>query len=419
MHLNTSDGSQILPSPLPTCQVWSKVVGGKFLRNCDIFALSLSERSVRNLVIKSRLLHFSFSRADSQRFCTDARFATSVNLRASVVCLNLSATAVRVNSRGTAVLLDLSSIFLTIPPRLNMDTCLTFDDALFESGCVRLIDEVASRKFISSNKKNLRIPTNCLQNVRKLDLSWCAWVKDIQSLSNLHTLNLTGCNGVSDVQILSNVHCLCLKYCKNVRDVRGLQRVHSLDLSYCEQVTDVSCLGNVHSLNLTSCQGVTDVSSLNQVHSLVLANCLGVTDVSLLGDLYSLELSNCSGVTHVNQLGNVCNLVLSGCKSITDVSCLGNVHTLNISGCIGVTNVRTLGNVHTLDITNCRGVTDVSFLGNVQILIADKNEKFNTFWECNIEQLELVATAFGWCCCILGYVQLYFLCCDLKQFFGL
>jgi hypothetical protein len=109
---------------------------------------------------------------------------------------------------------------------------------------------------------------NCLENVRKLELS--------------------SCNGITNI-MLTTVRFLILENCDNIRDISKMDNIRVLHVRYCKRVDDLSTLKSVRELYLSGFLG-SDLSALQNIEKLYLFECRSINAIAVLKKLQQLTL---------------------------------------------------------------------------------------------------------------------------------
>lgn len=210
---------------------------------------------------------------------------------------------------------------------------------------------------------SLAATSNTRKDLRRLFLSGCVALEDLESLSVFHNLR---------VLFLSN--------CRSIRHFAPLSRLTSLEsLSLSntgfDDLTSISTLRKLRSLNLTGCKALrsaTPLVEMTALRTLHLAHCSQIHNfepVSMLCNLITLSVARCVQIGDIHWLAalpSVERLTLRGCINITDfgpLRSLGELKTLHMDDCGQLATLeplRELSQLRWLTIARCRKLTDLS-----------------------------------------------------------
>jgi hypothetical protein len=225
---------------------------------------------------------------------------------------------------------------------------------------------------------------NHLTKLIEIDLSYSINVKDVSSLGNVSRLSLAGCYQITDFSSLGNHEILNLSDCYQLKDVSHLGNVRKkLYLSRCRKIKNVDNLGLIPILYLSGCDGIEEINfnfdfdekernsgRIRGNKELYLSGCSHLRFTSSFlrqistSSISILYLAGCNNLkdSYLSSFKHLKVLNIAYCNQLIDISSLKDVYSLNLSYCSKIIEVNCLTNVKILFMRGCSQITDTSLL---------------------------------------------------------
>lgn len=250
-----------------------------------------------------------------------------------------------------------------------------------------------------------------LNNIRKVNLSNCRKITNLNSLTNVYELILSN-TAVSDISFFIGTCILILDFCtNNLRSIEYLPNLKYISLSRCDTIRDYSKLKDINTLeslnlykngsfknindipqnikylNISKCYNLENISDLTKFKNLTELNCsacLDVYEIPFIVNLRKLDISYCYNIKTIKNTmcklsyinADFChNLKFENydCKSLSqitlfnneilsDVSIFRNIKDVNLTNCKNIKDVSPLSNCYKLDLSFCDNITNFDIL---------------------------------------------------------
>ncbi|CAN1245505.1 Disease resistance protein L6 [Linum grandiflorum] len=161
----------------------------------------------------------------------------------------------------------------------------------------------------------------------------------------LFHLELSGIHGLGELRVLETLDISDWSV-RRLADVSGLENLERLDVSWCVQLVEVAGLDRLKSLqslvmrNCKSIRWLPDVSGLENLNELDASGCVQLVEVTGLERLKSLKRLNLSGCWSIRELPDLSGL--KSLKELPDMSGLKKLRGLNLKGCSELKKVKGL-----------------------------------------------------------------------------
>lgn len=265
---------------------------------------------------------------------------------------------------------DVSTLWWQTVHQIELINC---DDLLFLPDCFNFIPIVKIRaceniqdvrmlqdnQYVELNSISATVDFHdCFKNCRALNLSLPTANMNF-NLYNLEKIeDFSSWVGSLDSNVIvpgrplpPSLRKLSLSDCVNLSDLDSLQNLEELALSRIESLVSVALLGRVPVLKLIGLAQLKSLDGLGRGNKDVyIRDCPAITSFLPLQSVEKVHIYN-SPLMNGNDVKYVSHLILEGCESLEDVSPLSNIRSLELIRCMQVKNYQTLKNNRSIIIT--------------------------------------------------------------------
>lgn len=309
-----------------------------FLTNDDYhYLLNTSKQHFSDL--KRRTIYFQLTEVHSKQYMTDKLFQSYV-----LSLVEDGWKQIRVYWK--------SSTFMSWYDQEVPSDCSEFVPYLYKtppvmSGILSLSSNVNKLQWVDDINSNslgdvshiskfqLRTPDNILdlalfRNIPDLEIAETESDVSIFSKDHQRRLCLTECYNLTNVENFKGIHILKLLGCDGVEDISPLHGIYDLSLLWCSKIKNISGLGNHHRLYVEYCsENLIGYESLGGIPHVTLIRC-DISDVSVFRDVKSIKLSRCDNLVDIRSIKNAKRVELFQCRRVTNIIELCDVYDLSI-----------------------------------------------------------------------------------------
>jgi hypothetical protein len=114
-----------------------------------------------------------------------------------------------------------------------------------------------------------------LENVRKLELSFCSSLIDIPEMPRVEALLLECCHEIKIVPVLQSLLKLTVHSCHTIRSVSFCPKLKEVKFGNCNNLSDITACGHLTELAISRCEKIFlgDLGFLRFIPKLSLGNC--------------------------------------------------------------------------------------------------------------------------------------------------